>query len=89
MMSNNPDTTYFVYLYVFTCEDCNYPYIETALAKEAPRDEIHQIPAAWTCENCNSPQNTAGYRSAVYAQGLLVKSGKCSERHNLGTQPPN
>ena len=73
-MRNTPDTAYFVYLYVLTCEDCNFPYVETVTAANAPRDEIHQQAVGWTCENCNCHQYTAGYRSAVYVKALSVKN---------------
>jgi len=84
-MQNPPDTDYFVYLYVFTCEKCNYPHPETFVSEKVPKDEINRAAAEWFCENCNSPQSTALYRSAVYAKPLLVKNGKCSERHSVGS----
>ncbi len=86
-MQNNPDTTYFVYFYVFTCEHCGRPHLDTKCEANAPRDEeIDRAPAEWFCDNCNSPQSTALYRSAVYAKLLSVQNGKCLERRNAGTQ---
>lgn len=79
-MQNNPETNYFVYFYVFTCEKCNHPHLETRVAAEAPSFDDDRTPAEWYCKNCDSPQSTAGYRSAGYTTKLLVKSGKCSER---------
>lgn len=85
-MHNPPDTDYFVYLYIFTCEKCHCPHLDTRLVTSVPQDlEIDQAPAEWFCKNCNSPQSTALYRSAVYAKKLRVKNGKCFERGNDGT----
>ena len=80
-MQNPSDATYFIYLYVFTCETCNCPRVEFLIAENSPQDGIRQQAAAWTCTNCKSPQYTAGYRSAIYAQELSVKSGTCSQRY--------
>ena len=66
-MQNTPDTPYFAYLYVFTCEQCYYPYVETLIVPKAPKDEIDRQAAGWTCTNCKSHQYTAGYQTAVYA----------------------
>jgi hypothetical protein len=85
-MQNPSETPYYVYLYVFTCEKCNCPHLETMISAEAPKDEIQQAPAEWFCKNCKSPQSTALYRSAVYEKWLLVKNGKCSERRSTGSQ---
>ena len=80
-MQNALDTPYFVYLYVFTCEQCNSPHFQTHLVPKVPQDEeIERAPAEWFCKNCSSHQSTALYRSAVYAKKLLVRNGKCSER---------
>jgi hypothetical protein len=83
-MQNPPNTDYFVYLYVVTCEKCNCPHVEAVIADKVPRDEIEQNGIDWHCKNCNSPESTALYRAALYAKRLLVKEGKCSERHNVG-----
>jgi len=83
-MQNAPDTPYFVYLYVFTCEKCKHPHTETVIVEKVPQDDVHRAGADWFCENCKSPQSTALYRAAVYAKSLLVQNGKCSERHNAG-----
>ena len=84
-MQNPPDTDYFIYIYVFTCEKCNCPHLETVIYAQVPKDEIQQAPSEWFCENCNSPQSTAaGYRSAGYAKLLSVKNGKCLERSSTG-----
>jgi hypothetical protein len=56
------------------------------ISAKVPKDEIQQTPAEWFCKNCNSPQSTALYRSAVDVKLLSVKNGKYSERHNAGTQ---
>jgi hypothetical protein len=85
-MQNSPDAPFFVYLYVFTCEKCNCPHLETMISAKVPKDELQTAPAEWYCMNCNSPQSTALYRSAVYAKLLSVKNGKCSERHSAGSQ---
>jgi hypothetical protein len=79
-MQNTPDAPYFVYLYVFTCEQCYYPYVETLIVPKAPKDEIDRQAAGWTCTNCESHQYTAGYQAAVYARWLSVKNGKCLVR---------
>jgi hypothetical protein len=88
-MQNSPDTPYFVYLYVFTCEKCNRPHLETFVVETVPQDELDRTAAEWYCENCNSPQSTALYRGAVYAKWLLVNKGKCSERRSTGNVFPN
>jgi hypothetical protein len=84
-MQNSPETPYFVYLYVFTCEQCSCPHVSARILASDPQDyETDREPAEWFCENCKSPQSTALYRSAVYAKKLLVKNGECSERSNGG-----
>lgn len=88
-MQNAPDTPYFVYFYVFTCEQCQCPCLDTRLVANTPQDETDRDPALWYCKNCNSSNHTAGHRAAVYAKKLLVKSGKCSERGNGGTLIPS
>ena len=86
-MQNTSDTPYFVYFYVFTCEQCNCPHLDTRLVAHAPHDqEIDRAPAEWTCENCNSPQSTALYRSAAYVRMLSVKNGNRSERHTVSNE---
>jgi hypothetical protein len=86
-MQNTPDTPYFVYFYVFTCEQCHCPYLDSRLVATVPHDqEIEHAPAEWTCANCNSRQSTALYRSAAYAKKLSVRSGKCSERHSVSNE---
>jgi hypothetical protein len=84
-MQNNAETPYFVYLYVFACERCNRPHVDACIVANTPQDsETDRKPAEWYCENCNSPQSTALYRSAVYAKKLLLNGGKSAERDNGG-----
>ncbi len=84
-MQNAPDTDYFVYLYVFTCEKCNCPVIESRLIPKTSRDEIANQAFDFVCVNCNSPNCIWGNRVAAYAKTLYVKNGKCLERNNPGT----
>jgi hypothetical protein len=83
-MQNPPDTDYFIYFYVFTCEKCNCPEIDRHLIPQAPQDEIHQRAFGFECKNCNSPNYIAADRAAAYAKTLQVKNGKCFERHTVG-----
>jgi formate-dependent nitrite reductase cytochrome c552 subunit len=87
-MPNPPDTDYFIYIYVATCEACHCPHVEATIADKVPRDEIERNGIEWTCRNCNSYQSTALYRAAVDARWLWVKEGKCSERHKTGNVSP-
>jgi hypothetical protein len=89
-MLNPPDTDYFIYFYVFTCEKCNCPHIDPHVVPKAPRDEINQRSFSFECENCNS-QNyissgmaTSSGTATSYAITLRVKNGKYLERHNPG-----
>ena len=87
-MQNDPDTPYFVYLYVVTCEKCQCPHVETHVIDKAPKDEIDRNGIDWHCKNCKSPQSTALYRGAAYAKWLLVREGKCSERRSADSGSP-
>jgi hypothetical protein len=87
-MQYPPDTDYFVYLYVFTCEKCNCPVIDTRSIPKAPQDEIERQAFDFVCTNCNSPNCIWGDRGAVYAKALQVKNGKYFERRTPGTAIP-
>jgi hypothetical protein len=79
-----PDTSYFIYFYVFTCEKCNQPQLQLNLLAEIPQDDkTHQAAFGYTCSNCGHIEFPC-HRPAVYTKWLQVKNSKCSERDIRG-----
>jgi ribosomal protein L37AE/L43A len=79
---------YYIYFYVFECEHCHYPHLDTRLVPTIPQDQMDNDPSVWRCKKCNSPQSAVGYRTAAYAKKLLMSNGKCTERVSLNSLPP-
>jgi len=83
-MQSGSDTSYFVYFYVYTCDQCNFPHLDT-LISETPQD-LDRRSLDWRCKNCRSQQYVEfGNRTAAYVKALLVKDGKCSERYSVAS----
>jgi Zn-finger protein len=80
--------TYYIYFYVFECEHCHYPHLDTRLVPTIPQDQMDNDPYVWTCKKCKIPQSAVGYRTAAYAKKLLMTNGKCTERVKLSSLLP-